>query len=258
MELIDVLRHGDPPHTEHFVEMPSTFGTLRLDILDAGTALAQTGMTAETAEDANERIDKARTKAQAGDAEGALNDLTDVVKLYPYSVDGYGALFDYYWDRGNRNETIYYARQMIALDPQYRFMTMLGKELGRAGRYDEALVLQGYLWENRQKATPPEAYNATGDYLITLGRAGDPKKMMEVATQAMNEMGNDSTLVYQYIYAHILDKQYTEARTLLNNVLPNLKGTDPLYSRFMEMSNVLEGLIADEGGETKDENGNET
>jgi tetratricopeptide (TPR) repeat protein len=248
MELIDVLRHGDPPRTEHFVDIPSAYGTLRLDILDPGAALSQVGMTPETAKVARDQIDKARATVEAGDAEGGLNDLIEVVKVYPYSLDGYGALFDYFWDRGDRDKTIYYAQQMIALDPQYRFMTMLGKELGRAGRYEEALVLQDYLWENRHKATPKEAYSATGDYLITLGRAGDPKKMMEVAIQAMGEMGNDSTLVYQYIYAHILDKQYTEARTLLNKGLPNLKGTDPLYSRFMEMSNVLDGLLADEGG----------
>jgi hypothetical protein len=246
MELIDVLRHSDPPRTEHFLEIPSTYGTLRLDIVDPGAALLPSGMTSETANDAQDRIDKARAKAQGGDAEGALHDLIEVVTLYPYSVDGCGALFDYYWDRGNRDETIYYARQLIAIDPRYRFMTMLGKELGRAGRYDEALILQAYLWETRQKARSAEAYNAACDYLITLGRAGDPKKMIEVARQAINEMGNDSALVYQYIYAHILDKQYAEARTLLNNVLPNLKGADPLYSRFMEMSNVVDGLMSNE------------
>ncbi len=248
MELIDILRHGGPPRTEHFVEIPSAYGKLRLDILgDVGEALTQTGMTPETNTAAHDLIDKAEAKLQAGEWEGGLDGLIEVVKLYPYSIDGYDALYNRYWDLGDRGETIYYIRQMIALNPTYKYLTLLGKELGRAGRYDEALLLQGYLWENRHKATPGEARDAACDYLITLGRTDGVKKMLDVASQAMTEIGNDSTLVYQYIYAHILDKQYAQARTLLNKVLPDLKGADPLYSRFIEMSNVLDGLIRDDG-----------
>jgi tetratricopeptide (TPR) repeat protein len=244
MELIDVLRHGGPPRTEHFVEIPSVFGKLRLDILgDVGAALAQTGFTQEASKAADDLINKAEAKLQAGDKEGGLDGLMGVAKLYPYSVDGYGVLYNYYWGLGNRDETIYYLQQMIALDPEYTSLTMLGRELGRAGRYDEALLLQGYLWENRQNATPDEAHDAACDYLITLGRTDGAKKMIEVAGQAMNEMGNDTTLVYQYIYAYILDKQYTQARTLLNKILPDLKGADPLYSRFIDMSNVVDDLV---------------
>jgi tetratricopeptide (TPR) repeat protein len=169
MELIDVLRHSGPPRTEHFVEIPSAYGKLRLDILgDVGVALTQAGMTPETTGAAHDLINKAEAKLQAGDREGGLGGLMEVVKLYPYSVDGYGALYNYYWDLGNREETIYYLQQMISLEPEYKYLTMLGKELGRAGRYDEALLLQGYLWENRQKATPDEAHDAACDYLITL------------------------------------------------------------------------------------------
>jgi tetratricopeptide (TPR) repeat protein len=244
LKLIDVLRHEEPPRTEYFVEIPSAYGKLRLDIMgDVGEALAQTGMTTDSARAAHALIDEAEAKLRAGDNEGGLNGLIEVVKLYPYSVDGYGVLYNYYQEQGNRDETIYYLQQRIALDPQYRFLTMLGKELGRAGRYDEALLSQSYLWENRREATGKEARDAACDYLATLDRTGGAKKMIEVAGEAMNEMGNDSTLMYQYIYARILDKQYSEARALLNRVLPGLKGDDPLYSRFMDMSNVVDDLL---------------
>ena len=50
MELIDVLRHEDPPRTTYFVEIPSAFGNLRLDLLgDVGVALSQSGVSAEDA-----------------------------------------------------------------------------------------------------------------------------------------------------------------------------------------------------------------
>jgi tetratricopeptide (TPR) repeat protein len=169
--------------------------------------------------------------------------LVRVVKQYPYSVEGYGALYEYYQDKGERDEAIYYLRQMIALQPRYGLMIMLGKELGRAGRYEEALVLQGYLWEERKKAEPQEALQAACDYLVTLGRTGGEKKMLEVAERAMKEMGNESTLVYQYIYAHILDKQYTKARALLDMVLPGMTDDVPLYPRFVEMSGVVDELL---------------
>jgi Tfp pilus assembly protein PilF len=244
MELVDVLRHSEPPRTQYFVDIPTEYGKLRLDILgDVGVALAQTGMSEGDATAAREMIEEGQKKLKAGDREGGADTLMEVVKRYPYSVEGYGALYEYYREKEERDEAIYYLRQMIALQPGYGLMIILGKELGRAGRYEEALVLQGFLWEERSKAAPNEALQAACDYLVTLGRMGGEKKMLEVAEQAMKEMGNESTLVYQYIYAHILDKQYGKARALLDTVLPGMTDNVPLHARFVEMSKVVDELL---------------
>jgi tetratricopeptide (TPR) repeat protein len=242
LELINVLRHEDRPRTTYFAEIPSPYGNLRLELLgEVGVALSQNGVSAEDSVAISGLLDKA-LKQPPGVTEQALLDIT---RKYPYAANVYGALSDYYASLGNRENAIYYLKQMIVLQPTYENLTRLGRLLGQEGRFDQALLLQSYLWEQRKSVTPAQSYDVIRDYLISLGKSGNSRQVMHVAAQAISEMGNDTMLVYQFTYAHIQEGQYAEARALLDKALPLLDPGDPLYHHFFDLSNALDELMAE-------------
>ncbi|HST06047.1 MAG TPA: hypothetical protein VLQ48_15125 [Chloroflexia bacterium] len=242
MELIDVLRHDGRPRATYFVEVPSPYGNLRLELSgDVGVALSQNGVSEEDAVVISGLLDKALS--QPGEIKEQA--LLDITRWHPFAANVYAALADYYAGKGNRQETIYYVRQMIALQPTYENLTRLGRLLGQEGNFDEALLLQSYLWEQRKSATPAQSYNVIRDYLITLGKRGNWEAVLHVGAQAIGEMGNDTMLIYQFTYAHIQDGQYAGARALLDKALPLLEPGDPLYKHFFDLSNALDELMAE-------------
>jgi pentatricopeptide repeat protein len=242
LELIDVLRHEGPPRTTYFVEIPSAFGDLRLDLLgDVGVALSQSGVNAEDVATISDLLATA-SQLPPGIEEQALLDIT---RHYPFAANVYTALAGYYAKSGNRDEALYYLKQMVALQPTYEHLTDLGRALGQAGYFEQAFILQSYLWERRKEVAPAQSYDVIRDYLITLSKSGNPKAVIHVAAQAISEMGNDTMLLYQFIYAHIQDGQYAEARALLDKALPLLSSGDALYSHFFDLSNALDALVAE-------------
>ena len=158
--------------------------------------------------------------------------LLDITRHYPFAANVYSALTDYYANLGNRDEAIYYLKQMVALQPTYEHLTALGRAFGQAGRFEQALILQSYLWDRRKDVAPSQSYDVIRDYLITLSKSGNPKAVIHLAAQAISEMGNDTMLLYQFIYVDIQDGQYAEARALLDKALPLLSSGDTLYSHF--------------------------
>jgi pentatricopeptide repeat protein len=204
-------------------------------------ALSQSGVSAEDAATISGLLSTASQLPPAIEEQALL----DITRHYPFAANVYGALADYYAKLGNRDEAIYYLKQMVALQPTYEHLTALGRALGQARNFEQAILLQGYLWDRRKEVAPAQSYAVIRDYLITLSKSGNPKAVIHVAAQAISEMGNDTMLLYQFIYAHIQDGQYAEARALLDKALPLLSPGDALYSHFFDLSNALDALVAE-------------
>jgi tetratricopeptide (TPR) repeat protein len=239
MELIDVLKHQGKPRTELFLDIPSAYGTLQLDILGADeAALNQKGLTSETAWLAGKMVAEARAEG-ARDLDAAERILLDAARKYPYYEDAYLNLFYLYDALGNATEAEYHLKQAIALAPRYDNLEMLGRFLGRNKRYDEAAVVQDHLWQTRMEAPEHIALEATQDYLVTLSRIVDADKMIEIAAYAIADFGPQSKLMYQYIYGYLLANRMSEAKVRLERVMPRLDPSDPLYSRFEQMCTFL-------------------
>lgn len=243
MELVDVLRHQGEPKIGYFLEIPTPYGKLRLDILGTvETALTQVGLSEEDAHIVAQIVDESRRKLHEGDATGSVDLLLDAARRFPYAARPYGALYDLY-QPSNPDKAEYYLKQLIALQPTPDNLLRLGKLLGQTGRFDEALTIQDYLWQRRSQLSSDDAMGAAKDYLITLGRAGDARKMIEVAGQAIVQLGDETALVYQYILAHLLDNQVQAAKERLDAVTPKLDPTDPMYSRFEQLREHIDGLL---------------
>jgi tetratricopeptide (TPR) repeat protein len=241
MELSETLRHRSEPRTGYYLDIPTTLGKLRLDILgDVGSALAQTGTTPETQQATGEALENARAMLAAGDGDGAKQLLLDTAKQYPYAADVYGMLYDIYSAEGDLAEAEFHIKQAVALGPSFRNLTHLARNLGHQTRLDEAATIQEYLWQTRAEAPPGEALEATHDYLVTLGRLRQPQTMMDVSMRAMQEHGSETTLVYQYVFALVLANQPSAAKEHLQRVLPQLDPGDPLYPRFTQMRDYLD------------------
>ncbi|HYP19833.1 MAG TPA: hypothetical protein VEY08_07140 [Chloroflexia bacterium] len=244
VDLSEVLRHKGEPRTDHYVEVPTPLGKLRLDLLgEVGAALAKTGMTPEAQQATAKAIDAARAKLAAGDGEGAKQLLLDAAKQYPYAANVYSMLYDVYTAEGVLSEAEFCMKQAIALGPDFRNLTFLARNLGRQGRLEEAATIQEHLWQTRSEAPPEQALEAIHDYLVTLGRLQQPQTMMDVSMRAMQEHGSETTLVYQYVFALVLSNQRDAAREHLQRVLPQLDADDPLYPRFVQMSEYLGGRL---------------
>src|SRR5215210_3975070 len=127
MELIDVLKHQGEPRTQLFVDIPTPYGNLRLDILGTDeSAFTQKGMTSETAWLAGKMIAEATAKG-AHDLDAAEKILLDTARKYPYYEDAYLNLFYLYDALGNASEAEYYLKQAVAISPRYDKLVMLGK-----------------------------------------------------------------------------------------------------------------------------------
>jgi tetratricopeptide (TPR) repeat protein len=247
LELLEVLRHKGEPRTGYYVEVPTSLGKLRLDLLgDVGAALARTGPTQEEEEAATKAIEAARARLAAGEGHAARQLLTAAVKQHPYAANVYGMLYDVYTAEGNLGEAEFCMKQAIALSPSFRNLTYLARNLGRQGRLEEAATAQEYLWQTRAQAPPEQALDAIHDYLVTLGHLQQPHTMLDVSLRAMQEHGSETTLVYQYVFALVLSNQPDAAREHLRRVLPQLDPDDPLYPHFVQMRDYL-GVGAGEG-----------
>jgi|GEM_PF-2942620 len=240
MELVDVLKHQGRPRTELFVDIPTSYGNLRLDILGTDeSALSQRGMTSETSWMAGKMIAEARAVG-AQHLDAAEQILLDVARKYPYYEDAYLNLFYLYEAKGDATEAEYHLKQAIALSPGYDNLTMLGRFLGKGKRYEEAVVVQEHLWQSRMQAPEEVALEATQDYLVTLSRLPSTRKMIEVAAYAIADFGPRTKLIYQYIYGYLLENRMSEAKVRLDRVLPRLDPDDPLYARFEQMRAFLD------------------
>ncbi|MDQ3704093.1 MAG: hypothetical protein M3437_02520 [Chloroflexota bacterium] len=241
MDLSEALRHRSEPRTGYYLDIPTSLGKLRLDVLgDMGSALAQTGTTPEARQATAEALENARAMLAAGDRDGAKQLLLDTAKQHPYAADVYGMLYDIYTAEGDLAEAEFHMKQAIALGPSFRNLTHLARNLGRQARLDEAATIQEYLWQTRAEAPPGEALEATHDYLVTLGRMHQPQTMMDVSMRAMQEHGSETTLIYQYVFALVLANQPAAAKEHLHRVLPQLDPGDPLYPRFTQMRDYLD------------------
>lgn len=240
VELVEALIHKEPPRTQYFVEIPYEFGKLRLDLLaPVEIALTHTGMTPEMVRQTNATISKAQQAGRSGDIAGEEKILLDAARQYPFADNLYDTLYDFYERQGNLPEAEFYIKQAVALQPGYRNMTYLARNLGLQGRLEEAATIQEHLWETRSQATEAEALSAVHDYLVTLGRLQQPRAILNVALRAMQEFGAETTLVYQYIFGLVLDGQQAAAREQLKRVLPQIDPQDPLYPRFVNMGEYL-------------------
>jgi len=151
MELVEVLKHQGKPRTELFVDIPSPYGGLRLDILGtAEAAFNQTSITSLEVWVADKLLEEARAKGPE-DGVGAESILLDLACRYPYYEDVYLNLFYLYDAIGNEQEAEYHLKQAIALGPSDRKLAMLGNFLGKNKRHDEEVVVQRHLREARMQ-----------------------------------------------------------------------------------------------------------
>lgn len=243
MELVDVLRHQEQPRSEYFLEMPTPYGKLRLDIqAPVEVALTQTGLSEEDERAVDQIIDRSAQARQRGDTQESIDLLLDAAKQYPYGTPLYKLLYAIY-QPSNPAEAEYYLKQVIALEPVPDNLLELGKLLGQMGRLEEAATLQSYLWQSRAQLKPEVALDAAKDYLVTLGRMVNPEAMIKVAGQAVSELGGETSLVYQYIFAHLLNNQVQEASEMLDSVLPKLNPDERLYPKFVQLRDHIAGLL---------------
>lgn len=240
MELNDILCHSGTPRTEYFVETPSRYGKLRLDLHSpVEVALSQTGMTEEMQRAVEQGISAALALSDAGNRREGVDRLLALVGEYPYSADVYQALADLFSDMGDEVEAEYNFKQCIALRPDYRSLMFFARFLGRIGRLAEAQAIEEHLWQIRAEVPASLSLKAVHDYLVTLSRVPDGPRMIEVTEQAMKEYGGETTLVYQQIYGYVLAGRKGDALALLDSVMPRLDPTDPLLARFQQMLDYL-------------------
>jgi tetratricopeptide (TPR) repeat protein len=243
-----IVRHPDPSTSAFSLELPSPFGTLRLDLEDSAFVLAHPqGLTVAEEEAANDAFQAARGLYDPSAPEISERAMRDVVRTWPLWGGGHGALHDLYKFQGRMTEAIYHLRQLIALQPTYEHLISLGELLGRLGRYDEARMVQEHLWAERDHAAPglvepdPKAlvYRAVGHLLVTLTRQQRGDRMVQVADEALAWFGEDSTLRYQRALGLMLDGRQDDAREACKASLARLKADDPMVPRFRQMAGML-------------------
>jgi len=200
--------------------------------------LTNAGGSEDDARAAAEMVAESRQKLASGDSEGAQGVLTEAVNKYPYALEPYEALYDFY-KVSNPSEAEYYMKQLIALEPLPAYFAELARLQGQMGRLDEAGAIEGFLWGMRSEFEPDFAKELASDYLVTLSRVPNPSEMATVASQAIEEYGKNSRMVYQYIYSRILANDLDEARFAFDREATQVPVSDPMYPHFMQMRSVL-------------------
>src|SRR5947209_7698766 len=88
LELSHVLRHEGPPRTEYFLEIPTCYGNLRLDLHSpVEVALTQTNMTEEMQKVVEQGIAEAIALGKSGNEQAATNKVLALAEEFPYSAD---------------------------------------------------------------------------------------------------------------------------------------------------------------------------
>ncbi len=237
-ELNRILRHE--PQSEFFVEIPTRYGKLVLDVLEAEAALGRVEMTPEMEADAEAAWKAGRDLFKPGAHEASEKAMVEIVRKYPYWGKGHGALFELYGYLRDGEKAGYHLRQLIAIQPRYDNLVSLGEHLGKMGKYDDSRTLLEHLVAERAKAPDDlQARRATGILLITLTKLKDGAAMIEVADAAIVDLGESPDLVYQAALGRILEERFAEAEKLVDGQLARLKADSPFVPRFQNMKRVI-------------------
>ena len=238
-ELEAVVRHE--PRSEFFLELPTAYGKLILDLPEPAKVFQSPQMSAEELRAAEQELEAAKKLYSAVSPKASEEAALEVVRRHPLFPAGYGALYDLYNSQQRWDEAEYQLKQLLAIQQRYSSLEALARLLGQRGRLDESLVVSAYLWEHRaDAASPAEALGAVKTYLVTLGRAQKGARMAEVAGQALEAFGPDSALSYQQVLGLIVAGDRDEAKRRLAAILGDLDPRDPMRPRFLQMKQVLE------------------
>ncbi|MFK7820856.1 MAG: tetratricopeptide repeat protein [Planctomycetaceae bacterium] len=174
---------------------------------------------------------------EPGEAYAALLKLRD---QFPFWPTVHGALGDCAVANEDLDKAVYHTKQLIYTDPSFANVARLGRFYGQQGKYDDSLVVLSHLFENRSQAGSQQvAIGLTNDLLVTLQRAQQGERMVQVADQAIAEFGQVSSFEYQAILGFVLQNLQDNAKSRLRRVLTELSEDDPLLPRFQQMKQVL-------------------
>jgi tetratricopeptide (TPR) repeat protein len=250
VDLLSALGHAEPPRAQYYLNMPTRYGQLRVDILSPDPeAASMDGPSGAGSAQARALVERALALARGGELAAAEERLLDIVRHYPYSHEAFGALSDVCTSLGRTQDAVYYGRQVVGLVPSYRNLTLLARALGQDGRLEEAATVQRHLWQIRAEAEPAEGLEAAQGYLVTLSRLDDARQMAQVCARALVEYPGDPTIQYQQAFANLLLGRYTEAYRLVEQALLTLPAGEPLVPRFRQLRDGIAAHLAGQGGD---------
>lgn len=240
--LQDLLAHPGEPRTEHSLERPGPWGTLRLDIPDERALLATwEGLTPAQAQQAREAFEGARALFDPESPEAGLRALSAVASRWPLWGAGHAALCDAWRHLGRHAEASYHARQLLAAEPDADHVLKLAVSLAREGGLEDAERIQSHVWRMRTSLPGETAYQAACDLLVTLTRLFRGEQMVEVADEALAHFPGDATLTYQRLLGLQLSGRRDEARAGCEAALQAVDADSPLRPRLQKMRELLGG-----------------
>lgn len=247
-ELLAVLRHDGPPRHGLYLELPTSYGSLRLDGVGDDPQRFTEALTAPVPDQLDQVIADAFGRMnETGDPGPCVEMMRQIAAAHPLLVAPYANLRWLYARAGRRDEALYFARQAVALDPSHARLASLANSFAAAGLLDRARLVYAHLWAHRAELADPAVYEmVVQDYLHMLLSGADWPTMREVADEVVAEHPRHVTGGFHLALASYRLDLPEQASAALDVIEPITPHDSVLYPQIGRLRRELGELKPDE------------
>lgn len=235
-----MLRHAEPPTTPSYLERPSPWGMLRLDIEDPDRVPDFAHTPAEIAE-AERALETAQLEWDPDDPEATVAAMRAIARDWPLWVGGHGASFTILMMLARPTEAVWHLRQAIAALPVPDLLIRLARHLRDQGRFDAAACIHLQLWSQRATLHPHQAQGSATGALICLHKLGDFEGAVSLAAEAIGAIGHDPELIMHHLINLLRLQRRDEATRAWAAYDPHFPRDSLLRRSFDELRHMLGG-----------------
>ena len=238
--LASVLKHQNLRSTT-VIELETPIGALRLD-LPGGQESVNPPNDPERTRRASEILKRAREQMDGDRFEEADHLLEEATRITPLLPEAYRIWLGISFQRQDTARIEYAFKQLFALERTPFDLLQFAVFLGRAGRLDESLVVFDALWNSRNELKSDFAREVTEAYLVTLHRAKQAGKLVEVAETSIQSWGENPAFLYQALLGHLMLGELDYVERALPKARTLVPEDSPLHQRFQQMAEAVTRL----------------
>lgn len=241
LSALNLIRHAGEPTTEAYLERPSPWGWLRLDVLDFDRVPDSAHTPAETAE-----ADRALRRADHGfdpdRPELTVAAMREITRRWPLWVGGHGGSFTVLQHIGREEEALFHLRQAIAVLPERSLVFKLQHALRKVGRPEESAVIGEQLWSERARLDDDVALQVAIELVMALGMVERSERAVRVATEAMEACGPNDELVVHRVLNLLRCGRVEDATAAWADGAPHVPAASLVRGTFDALGQMLGGV----------------
>lgn len=242
LSALNVIRHPGEPTTESYLERPSPWGSLRLDVLDFDNVPDSAHTPAEI-EEADRALREGQMAFRTDQPQRTVDAMIAITRRWPLWVGGHGGTFTVLTFVERHAEAIFHLRQSIAVLPDRSLVRKLQRALRTLGQMKESVVVGELLWSERAMLSTNLARGVALDLLIALGELKRFGSAADLAGEVIGALGPFEELILQRVYNLSRAGRWAEAEAAWIEGSPHVPAGSEARKALDDLGRILRDLV---------------